>query len=72
VIVRSANHTTAERFLVPARGNVVKRLLIQGQPTEVQVNDGIVPETQASVHVMKLDQTSPNQPASSPASSVPK
>jgi hypothetical protein len=71
VIVRSANHTTTERFLVPARGNVVKRLLIQGKPTEVQVNDGIVPETQASVHVMKLDQAAPNQPASNPASSVP-
>ena len=55
VIVRSANHTTAERMLVPARGSVVKRLLIQGKPTEVQVNDGIVPETQASVHVVKLD-----------------
>jgi hypothetical protein len=56
VIVRSANHTTAERLLVPGRGNVVKRLLIQGKPTEVQINDGIVPETQASVHVTKLDQ----------------
>jgi hypothetical protein len=55
VIVRSADHTTAERVLVPARGSVVKRLLIQGKPTEVQVNDGIVPETQATVHVVKLD-----------------
>ncbi len=70
VIVRSANHTTAERFFVPARGSVVKRLLIQGKPTEVQVNDGIVPETQASVHILKLDQAGPNQPASAPASSV--
>jgi len=57
VIVRSANHTTAERLLVPARGSTVKRLLIQGKPIEVQVNDGIVPETQASVHVLELDQT---------------
>jgi len=60
VIVRSANHTTAERLLVPARGSAVKRLLIQGRPVEVQVNDGIVPETQASVHVLKLDQTAPD------------
>ena len=59
VIVRSANQTTAERLLVPARGSVVKRLLIQGRPIEVQVNDGMVPETQASVHVLKLDQTAP-------------
>lgn len=57
VIVRSANHTTAERLLVPARGSAVKRLLVQGKPIEVQVNDGIVPETQASAHVLKLDQT---------------
>jgi hypothetical protein len=56
VIVRSTDHTTAERVLVPGRGSVVKRLLIQGKPIEVQVNDGIVPETQASVHVVKLDQ----------------
>jgi hypothetical protein len=68
VIVRSANHTTAERLLVPAHGSIVKRLLIQGKPIEVQVNDGIVPETQASVHVMKLDQREPNQPMSNPAS----
>ena len=68
VIVRSANHTTAERLLVPARGSVVKRLLIQGKPIEVQVNDGIVPETQASVHVLKLDQAEANQPTASPAS----
>jgi hypothetical protein len=61
VIVRSVNHTTTERLVVPARGSVVKRLLIQGKPTEVQVNDGIVPEVQASVHVMKLDRSEPNQ-----------
>jgi hypothetical protein len=68
VIVRSPGHTTAERMLVPAHGSAIKRLLIQGKPTEVQVNDGIVPETQASVHVVKLDQPTPNQP---PGNSVP-
>jgi hypothetical protein len=56
VIARSATNTTAERILVPARGSVTHRLLIQGKPIEVQVNDGIVPETQASVHITKLDQ----------------
>ena len=61
VIVHSANHTTTDRILVPARGNAVKRLLIQGKPTEVQVNDGVVPETQASMHVIMLDQAKPNQ-----------
>ncbi len=56
VIVRSATNTTAERILVPDRGNITHRMLIQGRPTEVQVNDGIVPETQAGVHITRLDQ----------------
>jgi hypothetical protein len=48
---RSVTH----RIRIPARGKVTERFLIQGKPTEVQVNDGAVPETQASVHVTKLD-----------------
>ena len=68
VMVRSANHTTAERLLVPARGSAVKRLLIQGKPIEVQVNDGIVPETQASVHLMKLGQAGPSEQGPNPSS----
>jgi hypothetical protein len=67
VAVRSAGNTTTERVLVPARGTVTPRLLVQGQPIEAQVNDGSVPETQASVHVRHLDgpasdQTSSNVP----------
>ena len=64
VTVRSASTSVTQRLLVPARGKAVQRILIQGQPTEVQVNDGTVPETQASVHVTKL-----NEPAESPSSS---
>jgi len=64
VTVRSASASVTQRLLVPARGKAVQRILIQGQPTEVQVNDGTVPETQASVHVTKL-----NEPAESPSSS---
>jgi hypothetical protein len=72
VMVRSATNTTAERVLVPAHGNVTRRLLLQGKPTEAQVNDGTVPETQASVHVLKLDQTLAGAPASGkPSSSEP-
>jgi hypothetical protein len=41
--------------LVPARGKVTVRILIQGKPTEVQANDGTVPETQASVHITRLE-----------------
>ena len=56
--------SVTQRILVPARGKAVQRILIQGKPTEVQVNDGTVPETQASVHVTTLD-----QPAGSSSSS---
>jgi len=67
VTVRSATNTTTDQVLVPARGSVTPRLLIQGRPTEVQVNDGTIPETQASIHVTHLDQqpdaqTSSTQP----------
>ena len=54
VTVRSDSTTATQRVLVPARGKAVQRILIQGKPTEVQVNDGAIPETQASVHVTKL------------------
>jgi len=55
IVVRSATATTAERVLIPARGSITQRLLVQGKPTEVQLNDGTVPETQASIHNLKLD-----------------
>jgi len=62
VTVRSLTNTTTERVLVPARGNVTPRLLVQGKPTETQVNDGTVPETQATVHVVHLDETADAKP----------
>ena len=67
VTVRSATNTTTEHVLVPAHGAVTPRLLVQGRPTQVQVNDGTVPETQASVHVTDLEQPSaPEVSARSP------
>lgn len=66
VTVKSATNTTTERVLVPARGTVTPRLLVQGEPTEVQVNDGTVPETQASVHLTHLDQSSAAEESSAP------
>jgi hypothetical protein len=65
VTVRSATNKTTERVLVPARGTVTPRLLVQGKPTEAQVNDGTVPETEATVHVMHLDETADAKPLSS-------
>jgi hypothetical protein len=40
------------------------RILVLGKPTEVQVNDGSVPETQASVHFNRLDKSTANLPQS--------
>lgn len=64
VTVRSATNTTTDQVLVPARGRVTPRLLVQGQPTEVQVNDGTTPETQASIHITHLDQQPDTQSSS--------
>ncbi|HUH61602.1 MAG TPA: hypothetical protein VLZ50_01340 [Terracidiphilus sp.] len=57
VTVRSATTSITQRVLIPARGKVSRRILIQGKPTQVQLNDGTVPETQASVHVTDLSET---------------
>lgn len=72
VTVRSAATSVTERLLVPARSKAVQRILIQGQPTEVQVNDGTVPETQASVHVTTLGQTAEDPASSSPSNPPPR
>ncbi|KAA6455988.1 M1 family metallopeptidase [Acidobacteria bacterium AB60] len=55
VTVRNDGASVTQRVRVPARGKAVQRILIQGKPAEVQVNDGTVPESQASVHVTKLE-----------------
>jgi hypothetical protein len=65
VTVRSESHLITERLMVPARGSAVQRLLVQGKPVEVQVNDGAIPETQASVHVTKLGEGSDSSSSSS-------
>jgi hypothetical protein len=55
VTVRTDTNTVTQRVVVPAHGKAVQRILIMGKPTEVQVNDGTVPETEASVHVTKIE-----------------
>ncbi|MGD0733767.1 MAG: hypothetical protein ABR976_01425 [Terracidiphilus sp.] len=64
VTVQSDATSVTQRLLVPARGKAVQRILIQGKPTQAQVNDGTVPESQASIHITTL-----NSPASDPSSS---
>jgi hypothetical protein len=65
VTVKTDVASVTQRVRVPARSKAVQRILIQGKPTEVQVNDGTVPESQASVHITKLDKApdSGNGPA---------
>lgn len=46
-----------QRVYIPSHGKTVQRILIQGKPSQVQLNDGVVPETQASVHVKTLGDT---------------
>jgi hypothetical protein len=38
-------------------------LILQEAPTDAQVNDGAIPETQASVHLTKLNDAATQTPA---------
>jgi hypothetical protein len=68
VTVRTAKNFVTERVFVPARGHAVERLVVIGPPTQVQVNDGTVPETQASVHVTDITPSPADQPIPSSGS----
>ncbi len=57
VTVRTQQTSVTQRILVPARGSVTRRILVQGVPTQAEANDGSVPETEASVHVTNLGGT---------------
>jgi hypothetical protein len=70
VTVRSAAASATQRVVIPGRGKVTQRVLVQGKPVEVQVNDGGVPETQASVHITTLDGSAAN-PASATRPATP-
>jgi hypothetical protein len=60
ITVRGISTSVTQRVLIPARGKVIQRILFQEKPTLVQLNDGTVPETQASVHIKHLDGTDGN------------
>ena len=66
VTVRAESNAVTERLMVPARGKAVQRILILGKPLEVQVNDGTVPETQATVHITKIGNASSEIPPAEP------
>jgi len=55
ITVGTPETSITQRVFVAGRGRAVQRFLIQGKPTQVQANDGTVPETEASVHVKTLE-----------------
>jgi hypothetical protein len=52
--VRSASTSISRFVMIPARQQVVQRILIMGRPTQVVLNNGSVPEVQDSYHVVNL------------------
>ena len=64
VTVRGISTSVTQRVLVPGRGKVSVRILLQEKPTQVQLNDGTVPETQATVHIKTLDGAAGNSSSS--------
>jgi hypothetical protein len=54
VTVRSATAKETERLRIPARSSASTRIVFAGTPEEVEINDGGVPETEASVHTLRL------------------
>jgi len=54
VTVRSGTLTATERLRIPGHSNTATRVLFQGLPEEVIVNDGTVPEVGESTHLRKI------------------
>lgn len=54
VSVSSDATTVTEMLRIPAKSKISHRFVLQGKPAEVAVNDGTVPEVEASVHRQTL------------------
>jgi hypothetical protein len=54
VTVRSGTLTSTERVRIPPQSSVSTRIVFEGVPQEVQLNDGTVPETTAPMHVQRV------------------
>jgi hypothetical protein len=50
VTVRSGTLTATQRLRIPGRSSASTRIVFQGTPDEVLVNDGTVPEVGSSIH----------------------
>ncbi len=53
--VSSDAHSENTRVFIPTRGKITPKVLLTGKPEEVRLNDGTVPETQATVHVKTIE-----------------
>ena len=62
VIVRGGGIEARASLLVPGKGKAIMRVPLAATPTEVEVNDGSVPESSRERHVMQVG---------GPASSIP-
>ncbi len=67
VTVFSDAGSSTRRVLVPGRGKATERVVVLNRPTEVQVNDGVVPEVQSSLHIIRLDQSGASSSTASPS-----
>jgi hypothetical protein len=54
VTVRSGTLTSTQRLRVPGRSSASTRIVFEGTPDEVLVNDGTVPEVAVSVHTKQI------------------
>jgi hypothetical protein len=57
VTVRSGTLTATERVRVAGHSDAATRIVFQGTPDEIEVNDGSVPELLSSEHIEKVDLT---------------
>jgi len=53
--VITANGSVTQHVRLDGRSKQVARVLVQGAPTEVRLNDGTIPETQATVHIKDIE-----------------
>jgi len=54
VTVRSGSASQTQRLRIPGRSTASIRIVFAGTPDQVKVNDGSVPETEASIHTRML------------------
>ena len=60
VTIKGPDTSDTVEVRVPAHGRITHRVIFQEPPTEVDVNDGSVPEVEASVHVKTLKDIAAN------------